>query len=193
MSFRGVIQDLKRIEDLSAVKSPLMEGSTDAAASPDAFVGLDFSASVLSNTDFTEMDLSGVIFEHAVGSGCIFTGAHGDHIHMSKALLTSSIFNQAVFEDSYFFETLFGHSVFMETKFCKCKFLRTDFSCALFQPSNRATFFRSFMDDVNFSGVEGLSAEHFDGVRLNNCDFTGTGLTKRALRQRHNRVTNCRF
>lgn len=193
VSFRGVIQDLERIEDLPAVKSPLMEGSTNAVASPDAFVGLDFSGSVLSNTDFTEMDLSGVIFEHAVGSSCIFTGAHGNHVHMGKALLTSSIFNQAVFENSYFVETLFGHSVFMETTFCKCKFLRTDFSCALFQPSNRAIFSHSFMEDVNFGGVEGLSAEHFNGVHLKNCDFTGTGLTKRALRQRHNRVINCRF
>ena len=193
VSFRGVIQDLKRIEDIPAVKSPLMEGSTDVAVSPDASVGLDFSGSVLSNTDFTEMDLSGVILEHAVGSGCIFTGAYGDHVHMGKALLTSSIFNQAVFRDSYFSETLFGHSVFMETVFYKCKFLRTDFSCALFQPSNGVAFSHSFMEDVNFSGVEGLSAEHFDGVCLKNCDFTGTGLTKRALRQRHNRVINCHF
>lgn len=193
VSFRGVIQDLKGIEALPAVKSPLMEGGIDAAASPDASVKLDFSGSVLSNTDFTEMDLSGVMFECAVGSGCIFTGAHGKRVHMGKALLTSSIFNQTDLRDSNFSETLFGHSVFMETTFHSCKFLRTDFSCALFQPSNGAVFSHSYMEDANFSGVEGLSAEHFEEVCLKNCDFRGTGLTKRALRQRHNRVINCRF
>lgn len=193
VSFRGVIQDWKRVGALPAVRSPLMEGSAGIKPASGAFEGLDFSSSVLSNTDFTEMDLSGVNFEHAVGSGCIFTGAHGHCVHMDKALLTSSIFNQATFWSSCFNETLLGHSIFMGAAFWNCAFLRTDFSYGLFQPSCGTVFFGGLMRDVSFRGVEGLSAAQFEGVCLCSCDFTGTGLTSWELRQRRNRVISCRF
>lgn len=56
-----------------------------------------------------------------------------------------------------------------------------------------AAFSHSFMEGVNFSGVESLPAVHFDGVRLKNCDFAGTVLTKQRLQWRHNCVINCHF
>lgn len=193
VSFRGVIQDLEKIESLSAVKDPFMEGSTKIEGQPNIFTGLDFSYSVLSNTDFTEMDLSRACFKHAVGSECIFTGARGERVCMDAALLTSSIFNRTHFQCSSFRRVLIGSSVFMEATFKDCTFLDTDFSHALFQSSCKAVFSGGSMKNVNFRGAEGLSEEHFDNIRLVNCDFTETGLTPRDFRRKHIRIINCRF
>lgn len=193
VSFRGVIQNLKKIEELSTVKDPFMEGSTKIEGQPDKFTGLDFSCSVLSNTDFTEMDLSRACFKYAVGSECIFTGARGKCVCMDAALLTSSIFNQTHFQCSSFCRTLIGSSVFMEATFKHCTFLDTDFSHALFQSPCKAVFSGGSMENVNFRGAEGLSEEHFDNIRLVNCDFTETGLTPRDFRRKHIRIINCRF
>ncbi len=193
VSFRGVIQNLKKIEELSTVKDPFMAGSTKIEDQPDKFTRLDFSYSVLSNTDFTEMDLSRAYFKYVVGSGCIFTGARGECVCMDAALLTSSIFNQTHFQSSSFCRTLIGSSVFMEATFKNCTFLDTDFSHALFQSPCKAVFSGGSMENVNFRGAEGLSEEHFDNIRLVNCDFTETGLTPRDFRRNHIRIINCRF
>lgn len=193
VSFRGVIQNLKKIEELSTVKDPFMAGSTKIEGQPDKFTRLDFSYSVLSNTDFTEMDLSRACFKYAVGFGCIFTGARGECVCMDAALLTSSIFNQTHFQSSSFCRTLIGSSVFMEATFKNCTFLDTDFSHALFQSPCKAVFSGGSMENVNFRGAEGLSEEHFDNIRLVNCDFTETGLTPRDFRRKHIRIINCRF
>lgn len=193
VSFRGAIQDLQGLKTLPAAKTPLMEESISKEELPGDFTGLDFSHSLLSNTDFTGMDLTEVRFQNAVGSGCIFTSAQGERVCMDEALLTSSIFNQAVFRRGCFSRALLGHSIFMETLFEECKFSETDFSHALFQPARKAVFSGGVMENVNFRGAEGLSADHFDKVRLVNCDFTGTGLKRWDFHRKHICITNCRF
>jgi len=190
VSFRGVIQDLKGIEGLPAVRAPFMIGCTEV--SPQFAVGLDFSLSVLSNTDFTKMDLSKAKFDKAVGADCIFTGARGERVSMDGALLTSSILNQSVFRNSSFRGTVLKNSIFMEAVFIDCEFVYADFSDVLFQRSDKAVFYKGKMKKVSFHGAEGLSAECFREIILEDCDFSGTGL-RRCDFGKDVSLINCRF
>lgn len=190
VSFRGVIQDFDGIKVLHAVSTPFMMDCTKI--SPQFTVGLDFSMSVLSNTDFTGMDLSRAKFDKAMGADCIFTDAWGEQVCMDGALLMSSILNQSVFRSSSFRGTVLKNSIFMEAIFTDCEFVDTDFSTALFQHSDTAVFCKGKMKNVSFHGSEGLSPECFKETILENCDFSETGLEECDL-GKDVLIINCQF
>lgn len=190
VSFRGIVQiadDLpKKLEKESMVAGELSQEYVREKH-------LDFRYATLSNTDFSKAEFSCVDFRHAVGSDCIFTQATCHKILADDALLSSSIFNSSRFTKGEFCRSLLRNSVFITTEFSLCHFDGTDFSNSLFEQGQRPCFIGGTMANVSFLNATGLSPYCFDHVKLEKCDFRGTGLRRSDLVNRGNQVSGCTF
>lgn len=199
VSFRGIVQDIKHIEERKLDFSLFMRSGLDEHHKSEGDkqvwpVRLDFRFATLSNTDFSGADISYACFDHAVGSDCVFTRASGGNVQMTDTFLASSIFNSCRFTGSTFQRTMLRDSVFVQAQFSDCTIVDTDFSNALFDTGGTPCFAnKTIIQRARFNGTVGLTAACFSKTVVCECDFRNTEVREDELRRVCAKVVDCTF
>lgn len=179
-SFEGVSCQNASFKNMIQDRAILKTDKPKALRDIDVYepVGIRFHYAILTSADFSGAVLDDISFWNTIGQDCVFTKALGKNMVFDSSLFTSSIFNATKIQNSRLKNTIFRNSVFVGTSFVNATFEKVDFSNILLNTADDLCFYGGYMQNVNFSGARGLTADSFKNIVLRRVDFSETNIRR---------------